>query len=627
MTKLPPVQDVTRRSAIALSAAAASVMASQLPVATADAQPVGTAPAPGHVAIAEYIAIRLRQLGCQTLFGVPGATCDSMFDAAAKRGMKLVITASDLEAGYAADGYARMRGIGAVCVTYGVGTLSLINAIAGAYVERSAVVVINGGPTGEDLTRYREEGTLFSHSIGAVPPRKAGAVTIPEADLLGDLAVFRRVTVQAARVTRSAEAATQIDAVLVAAMLEHRPVYLEISKGVWDLTIPAPSAPLQVPQASNAGESALAQQIMARLKAAQKPVLILGEQIARSDSADAVTTLVGRLKIPYVTTYLGKSVISEQTSQFVGVYDGKSASPLVRGLLEGADAVLAIGCTFGRQYRELLQNKMGVFIQAADGQYRDRRQPSVPADLERLVAALNAAPWTPIPAHSAGRLLAGRSFDERRANLAGATEAGIPGPGLSYDHVVGAVSRFLDPGFVVLTDSCLAQYPAADLDMPERKSFVSNAIWNSIGYTPAAAIGVGIAETDSTSGTAVARRPIVICGDGGFQMTAPALSTLQRHGVRAIVIVLDNALYAIEEYTINGSTGYFSNPAVRPVDHLRLARWDYVMLARAMGLTSAQRVENGADLEQALQSARTAQGTALISVAMNPRSLPSELYR
>ncbi|ESQ87180.1 hypothetical protein ABAC460_20630 [Asticcacaulis sp. AC460] len=617
MTKLPTDQDITRRSAIVLSAAA--VIAAQLPAETAQAQPVT-----GQVAIAEYIAIRLRQSGCQTLFGVPGATCDSMFDAASKRGMKLVITASDLEAGYAADGYARMRGLGAVCVTYGVGTLSLINAIAGAYVERSPVVVINGGPTGEDLTRYREDGTLFSHSIGAVPPRKAGAVTIPEADILGDLSVFRRVTVEAQRVTRSADAAAQIDAVVIAALQAQRPVYLEISKGLWDLKIAAPSAPLQVPPAPAAGENALAQQIMARLKAAQKPVLLLGEQIGRYGLADAVTALVDKLQIPYVTTYLGKTVISEQTGPFAGVYDGKSASPLVTGLLNGADAVLAIGCTFGRQYRDLFQSKLGVFMQAGDGQYRDRRQPSVPADLSRLVTALNGLPWSPVPAHVAGRRLDGRSFEARRADIA--TRAGIAGPGLGYDHVMGAVSRFLDPGFVVLTDSCLAQYPAADLDMPGRQSFVSNAIWSSIGYTPAAAIGVGVAEKDSASGSATARRPLVICGDGGFQMTAQALSGLERHKVRAIVIVLDNALYAIEEYTVNGSGGYFTHPATPPVAHLNLPRWDYVMLARAMGLTSAHRVENEADLAQALQSAKAAQGTTLISVAMNPRSLPSELY-
>lgn len=600
-------------------------MASPVTFAAAGAQPAVPATPAGKVSVAGYIAIRLRQLGCQTLFGVPGATCDAMFDACAGHGVKPVITASDLEAGYAADGYARMRGIGAVCVTYGVGALSLVTAMAGAYVERSPVVLINGGPTSEDLTRYREEGTLFSHSIGAVPPRKAGAVTIPDADLLGDLSVFRRVTVQAVRIEHSADAPQQIDAALVAAMREQRPVYIEISKGLWELNVPAPSTPLAVPPAPASGEDVVARQILARLAAARKPVLIMGEQIARYGLADAVTTLSDRLKIPFVTTYLGKAVISEQASCFAGVYDGDSAPPSVSGLLDDADAVFAVGCTFGRQYRKLLQNKIGVFMQAGDGQYRDRHNASVAADLGRLVAALNAAPWTPVPAHSAGRLLTGRSFAERRASRT-AARAGIPGPGLTYDGIMETISRFLDPGFVVLTDTCLAQYPAADLDMPERKSFVANAIWNAIGYTPAAAVGVGLAEREAAADPATARRPIVVCGDGGFQMTAQALSTLARNNIRAIVLVLDNALYAVEEYTINGSGGYFSNPNVAPVEHLKLARWDYVMLAQAMGLAAAGKVENPADLGTALEVARAAQGTALISVSMNPRSLPSELF-
>ena len=613
---------------MALSAAAASLIAAQLPAAQAQAQPVAPAASAGNVTIAEYIAIRLGQLGCQTLFGVPGATCDPMFDAAARRGIKLVITAGDLEAGYAADGYARMRGIGAVCVTYGVGTLSLVNAIAGAYVERSPVIVINGGPTGEDLTRYREDGTLFSHGIGAVPPRQPGTITIADDDLLGDLAVFRRVTVQAVRVTHSGDAPGQIDAALLAAKREQRPVYIEISKGLWDIKIPAPSALLNLAPASASGEGVVAQQILARLKTAQRPVLILGEQIDRYGLADDVTALVDKLKIPFVTTYLGKAVISEQATYFAGVHDGDAAPPFVTDLLQQSDAILAIGCTFGRQYRDLLKTKLTVFMQAADGQYRDGRKASVAADSGRLVAALNAASWTPVPAHAAGRLLAGRSFAERRAGQPPATgaRAGVPGPGLSYDGVVETLSGFLDPGFVVLTDTCLAQYPAADLNMPARKSFISNAIWNAIGYTPAAAIGVGMAETDSATHPEDARRPMVICGDGGFQMSAQSLSTLARNNVRAVVIVLDNGLYAVEEYVINGSAGYFSHSAVQPAPHLKLARWDYVMLARSMGLTSAQKVENVADLEQALQSARTAQGPALIWAAMNPRSLPSQLF-
>jgi indolepyruvate decarboxylase len=134
-----------------------------------------------------------------------------MFAAAAKHGLKPLITASDLEAGYAADGYARMRGIGTVCVTYGVGTLSLVSVIAGAYAERSPIIVLNGGPTEEDLRRLRQDGTLFSHSLGIVPPRRPGQTDVPEPDMLGDIAIFRRVCVHAVRITSKAAAAGEMD--------------------------------------------------------------------------------------------------------------------------------------------------------------------------------------------------------------------------------------------------------------------------------------------------------------------------------------------------------------------------------------------------------------------------------
>lgn len=615
-------EGVSRREALALAAAGMAV--AQLTPGLARAQP---GPA-GKLTVAEYLAQRLKQQGCHTLFGVPGATCDPMFDAAVAQGLKLAITASDLEAGYAADGYARQRGLGAVCVTYGVGTLSLVNAIAGAYVERSPVVVINGGPTGEDLTRYREEGSLFSHGIGAVPPRKPGATAVAEADLLGDLAVFRRVSVHAVRITRASEAAAMIDEALRIASREQRPVYIEITKALWESEIAAPAGPLAASPPPAAGEEALAQQVLARLRGAQKPVLILGEQISRYGLADAATALVTKLGIPFVTTYLGKAVISEQHPLFAGVYDGPSAPPAVKSRLAEADAILALGCTFGRQYRDLLQKQIGAFMQGADGQFRSGREPSVPASLARLVQALQAAAWTPVPAHAALRPPAGRSFAERRASQPPATglRAGLPGPGLSYNGLMETISGFLDAGFVVMTDTCLAQYPAADLNLPERKSFVSNAIWNSIGYTPAAALGVGLAERDGAANPAAARRPLVICGDGGFQMTAQALSTLARNRVRAIVIVIDNALYAIEQYVINGSAGYFRDASQPAVAHLNLARWDYVMLAKAMGVQSAQAVASNAELLAALQGFRNAEGPALISAAMNPRSLPSELF-
>src|SRR5206468_880206 len=111
----------------------------------------------GGTTAAKYILTRLSQLGVDLLFGVPGATCDPLFAAATGK-PGVVVCSSDLEAGYAADGYARMRGLGALSVTYGVGTMSLIGVVSGAYAERVPLVVVNGGPSAEDLRVMRETG-------------------------------------------------------------------------------------------------------------------------------------------------------------------------------------------------------------------------------------------------------------------------------------------------------------------------------------------------------------------------------------------------------------------------------------------------------------------------------------
>jgi indolepyruvate decarboxylase len=314
-------------------------------------------------------------------------------------------------------------------------------------------------------------------------------------------------------------------------------------------------------------------------------------------------------------------VISEQGRCFVGVYDGEHAPKIVTDALFQSDAILALGCTYGRQYRKLLNDKIGVFLHAADDQFRKGGDAAVAANLKRLVTALNAAPWTPKPEHSHGRLLPGPGFADRRARSS-TRRAELPGAGLGYNALMDKVSEFLDAGFISMTDTSLCQYPGADMNIPAKNAYVCNAIWNAIGYTPPAAIGIGLAEKDTGSN----RRPLVICGDGGFQMTAQALSTLARNNIRAIVIILDNALYAIEEYVINQSGGYFSNAAVPITEHLKLARWDYVMLAKALGINTAQKVDTLADFAQALQTAKSAQGPAVISVTMNPRSLPSELF-
>jgi len=578
-----------------LQASAASLVATQFLAPDAAA-------APGTVTVPKYIVARLAQHGAGILFGVPGATCDPLFAAAAANGsgLTVVVNSSDLEAGYAADGYARMRGLGAVAVTYGVGTMSLLPVIGGAFAERSPVVVVNGGPSAEDLRLQREFGTLFSHSIGRDKT---------------DLSVFREVTDYAERAERAEDVPRIVDGAIKTALTKQRPVYIEIAKHLWDATCAAPGAPIDVTVAATGDETRAAAEIAAALKAAKRPALLLGIEIQRYGLAKEAAALVGAMGIPYATTLLAKSVIPEQTPGFVGVYAGPNSLPSVRSVIDDSDAVFAIGCVLGRQHRNLVTKSAASLVLAANGFARIGRKPAAKATLGPLLAALQKESWMPDAARLAATKPAGLSFDDRRRGLP-AAPATSGEPGFGYDATMRVVSDALDDSLIVVTDTSLSMYPAGELAVAGQGGFVCNGIWQSIGFSVGAAVGVALAQ---------ARRPVVICGDGGFQMTAQSLSTMVQRKLRCIVIVLDNGHYGIEQWLLD--PGYFAKASAAPLPYLALNRWKYGELAKALGFETVKTVQSEAEMKAAFAEAKAAPGPAFIEARIQRKDLPAQLRK
>jgi indolepyruvate decarboxylase len=562
------------------------------------------------ISVAKYILRRLSQNNVKTVFGVPGATWEGLFSQFGGTGVSLVINSSDLEAGYAADGYARMRGLGAVAVTRGVGMLSMVNAIGGAYAERSPVVVINGGPNGHDITAQKNLGVLYSHSIGRENT---------------DLNIFKEVTAYAGRAETKEQVAGIVDKALTTALTRKRPVYIEINNAIWDEMIAAPGGALAVQTPPSGQEMQLATQILARLKSATKPAILLGCEVQRYGLHDEVTALVNKLGIPYATTMLAKSAIAEQTHGFVGVYNPSAAPPLVRDLIKNTDALLVLGAVLSIGYRKLVEDSVSKMVRVGDGTVRIGSAAPAQADLRTLLGAMQQSAWTITPglaSYAAQAVPPGLTFEERRKPRA--PVPGHPaGSDLTYDEVMKCVSDFVDASFVVMPDTSLSQHPSADVNIVGRNGFFANAVWQSIGYSVGAAIGVGVAQTE--------RRPLVVCGDGGFQMNAQSLSTLAKYvypdsggkKLRAIVIVLDNALYAIEQQLVGPD--YFSNLAASPNPFLALNRWNYNDLAKAMGFQVAKTVSDPASLTNALNDAKAATGPVFITAKMNPKNLPAGL--
>ena len=248
------------------------------------------------IAVVDYVLTRLEQQGVTHLFGVPALYCAALFDAAPAHGITPVVTASDLEAGYAADGYARTKGLAAVSVANGVGTLSLINAIAGAYVERSPIVVINGGPTAGHLADLAQRDVVYSHSTGRANT---------------ELDSFALVTAKSVRAATKEAVPAAVDGAISAALTSKRPVYLEIAMDLWRQTCDNPGAPLTSNLPAAGTETQLAATIVGLIRGAQKPVILIGTEVARYGLADAVADLIAKLGVRWASDMLSKSTLAE----------------------------------------------------------------------------------------------------------------------------------------------------------------------------------------------------------------------------------------------------------------------------------------------------------------------------
>ncbi|POM25953.1 Alpha-keto-acid decarboxylase [Actinomadura rubteroloni] len=535
--------------------------------------------------VADYVLTRLAQQRVDALFGVPGAYCADLFGATAAHGITAVVTASDLEAGYAADGYARTKGLGAVAVANGVGVLSMINAIGGAFVERSPVVVLNGGPSCAHLDKLKKFDVLFSHSTGR-----------PDADLTA----YKLVTASAVRAEKAADVPALVDGALTTALRTKKPVYVEIAEDLWTKACPSPTGSLSAAVPPSGTEKQLAAAIVAQIRAATSPVLLIGAEVQRYGLADRVADLIAKLGVRWSSALLAKSTLPEQGNGWVGVYDPPHSAPAAADAVEHADLLVTLGCVFPSGYAHLVTGGSDHIIAAYDGKVKIRTGAKQNAEIGALVTALvtEAAKAPPRPSPPA-------------------LTSPAPGPptgALTYRGVFERIAAALDASWIVVPDIFLGVYSAANLPVKGRDAFLCSAVWASIGHSVAASVGAAFGSS---------RRPLVICGDGGFHMTAQALSTMARYNRNPVVIVIDNALYAYEQFLVDGD--YFTHPGTPPTPYLTLNKWNFTQLAQGLGLTSAQSVNTEADFDTALAAAKASAEPALIAAEIDPHDLPAEL--
>lgn len=550
--------------------------------------------------VAQYLIARLRQAGLEHLFAVPGDYASPFLQALdATPGIERVPTINELGSGYAADGYARYRGIGAACVQYGVGSFSLLNCTAGSFVERVPVAVISASPSTKDRQLERSEEILFHHSTGR---------------LRADQKVFRNVTV-ASVIVHSAEAApAQIDRAITAMLTHRRPVYVEVLNDVWSLPCAEPQGTL-APAGRRSDPKSLAAALdaaWARIEAAALPVLWAGVEVQRFGLQDTLQQIVDASGLCFTTTSLGKTVLDESQPRFIGTYAGPASPPLTWAVMDDAsDCVVALGTIVTDDYLNIMHSSFGEMIEVNDEEarvgYQHYHGVTLQDFMEGLLERFREHERYP------------REYTLPTVEAEAPVEA-KPDDGLTYNVFYFELSAFLkdeqllDDVALVLGEST-SLYVFGNLFGLPRDSFVAQAAWGSLGHETGCGLGVALGS---------GKRPFVVAGDGGFRMVCQELSSLAAQKCDAVVFVLSNGVYAIEQAFVD-ITAFNPDGEFAPFDVL--PPWDYVALAQAFG-ARGYRVETVAELRAVLAEAKGLEDVpALVEVVIPQKDLAPQLKR
>ena len=509
------------------------------------------------LSIGEYLIERLQDYGIADLFGIPGDYILSFYSLLEDSEINVIGCTREDNAGFAADAYARINGMGAVCVTYCVGGLSVCNSIAGAFAEKSPVVLLTGSPG----LKERLNNPLLHHKVR---------------DFRTQVDVFDKLCITGTELVDPATAFDEIDRVLEMAYRYKRPVYIDIPRDMVNV----------VPQTTHhyhlthpiTDERALQEscnEITALLNQAMNPMIVAGVEIHRFGLQDDLIHFAEKNNIPLASTLLGKSVIRENHPLYVGLYEGAIGREEVTDYVEHSDCILMLG-TFMTDlnlgiYTANLDARKCIYATSETLKIHHHHYENVPLDelLQELVLR-NIKTSTRFVDPTVREPVSQYIIDYSAR--------------ITVRRLIDRINQSLDEETIVIADIGDSLFASTRLQTQGRTEFLSPAYYTSMGFSVPATLGAQTAMPG--------HRVITICGDGAFQMTCLELSTIVRLGYNPIVIVLDNA-------------GYGTERALHPGDwdYNEIHRWAYGDLTKVIGAGVAHRVITEEDFDKALKSA------------------------
>ena len=535
--------------------------------------------------IADYLFERIAEAGATEIFGVPGdynlAYLDNIIDSDK---LRWVGNTNELNAGYAADGYARERGFAALVTTFGVGELSAINATAGSFAEYAPVLQIVGTPTMEQQHAKRRlhhslgDGT-FNHFIKMVEP----------------------VTVARAQITAE-NAASEIDRVIRMVLKKHRPGYLMLSPDVAKLPIYPPTTKLDDSQEDITSQAALKafKEALIDFLPNKTTTIIADLMVHRLGLQDELKALIADTKVPYTTLSWGKTLLDEQGERWAGTYAGEASRPVVKDAVENCECLIKIGVQF-------TDTTTAGFSQDIDEK--------VVVDLHYERASISGENFAPIALKdslqvlhevmSSGINIIPKPFCKQ---IPPHKQHGTDKEAIRQDDLWHIIADHLSADNIVFADQGTAYFGISDVRLPNGVTCYGQPMWGSIGYTLPASLGASMASAH--------KRSVLLIGDGSALLTIQEIATMIREKTHPIIVLINNDGYTVER-AIHGENQIYND----------IPQCDWQLMPQAFGATKDNslsiKAETAGELKSALKKAvKTTDKLVMLEVIADKHDVP-----
>ena len=566
---------------------------------TSYSQANGLAPS---ISIGEYVFHRLRQLRVFTVFGLPGEFCMPLMDKLYRvPEMRWAGNTNELNAAYAVDGYSRLKRLGCLITTFGVGELSAINGIAGSFAEHVGIVHIVGMPPTSDTTRQQ----LLHHTLGN-----------------GDYEVFYRmardITCYTAMITDSDLCADEVDMCIRMAWIKQKPTYMGVPANQMQLMVDsqrldtplelelsskernqnhvAPRSNSNTPSGSNnphVQEQDLPKVILKKLYEARNPAIIVDACVTRQGLLRETELFCELTNFPVFVTPMAKGIINEDLQNFGGVFTGSISTPEVREIVDFADFVIVIGCVLQEfstsSFHFAVKPKNTVFLFDDSVKIRNTAYPdiSIKPLMKNLLFQLDQSRIN-------------YRFDKKQDIV-------VPKNKLAHNQLLrqewvwGEFSHWFKQGDIIITEVGTSAFGIIQTKFPKNTWGISQALWGSSGYSLGACLGASFAAQELEQGALLrgtindahfSHRVILFVGDGAFQITMQELSTMIKWNLKPYIFIMNNQGYSIDRFLHHRSNAQYYD----------IQQWNYLSLLSVFGATDyeTRKIVTMGDLENML---------------------------